>query len=132
MLLVHESKSRVTDENRLFGRTRLDRDLSDRTFAIGQVTAKGVIAGIVCGMGFNLFLWVGIPGVFWMWWNLFGFLIAAGVSFFVSLSSSPPFKNISRYVLRESELIRAERRWISTYIILVIYFILILIFLLLL
>ncbi len=33
------SESRVTDENRLFGRARLDRDLSDRTFAFGQLTA---------------------------------------------------------------------------------------------
>ena len=33
-------ESRVTDENRLFGRTRLDRDLSDRTFAFGQLTAE--------------------------------------------------------------------------------------------
>ncbi len=33
-------ESRVTDENRLLGRTRLDRDLSDRTFAFGQVSAE--------------------------------------------------------------------------------------------
>lgn len=33
-------KSRVTDENRLFGRTRLGRDLSDRTFVIGQIKAE--------------------------------------------------------------------------------------------
>ena len=33
-------ESRVTDKNRLLGRTRLDRDLSDRTFAFGQLTAE--------------------------------------------------------------------------------------------
>ena len=33
-------ESRVTDQNRLLGRTRLDRDLSDRTFAFGQVSAE--------------------------------------------------------------------------------------------
>ncbi len=33
-------ESRSTDENRLLGRTRLDRDLSERTFAFGQVTAE--------------------------------------------------------------------------------------------
>ena len=33
-------ESRVTDENRLLGRARLDRDLSDRTFAFGQITAE--------------------------------------------------------------------------------------------
>lgn len=98
-----------------------------------KVSAKGIIAGIVCGVGFNLFLWVCLPGVFWMWWNLFGFLVAVCISLFVSLSSGPPrFKDISGYVLRGSELIKTERRWISTYIILVIYFCLMLIFLLLL
>jgi putative salt-induced outer membrane protein YdiY len=33
-------ESRVTDENRLLGRTRLDRDLSDRTFVFGQVSVE--------------------------------------------------------------------------------------------
>jgi putative salt-induced outer membrane protein YdiY len=33
-------ESRITDENRLLGRTRLDRDLSERTFAFGQVSAE--------------------------------------------------------------------------------------------
>jgi putative salt-induced outer membrane protein YdiY len=33
-------ESRVTTENRVLGRSRLDRDLSDRTFAFGQFTAE--------------------------------------------------------------------------------------------
>jgi putative salt-induced outer membrane protein YdiY len=33
-------ESRVTNENRLLGRARLDRDLSERTFAFGQLTAE--------------------------------------------------------------------------------------------
>jgi putative salt-induced outer membrane protein YdiY len=33
-------ESRVTDENRLLGRARLDRDLSERTFAFGQLTTE--------------------------------------------------------------------------------------------
>ena len=33
-------ESRVTDENRLLSRARLDRDLTDRTFAFGQITAE--------------------------------------------------------------------------------------------
>ena len=32
--------SRATTENRLLGRTRLDRDLTDRSFAFGQVSAE--------------------------------------------------------------------------------------------
>ena len=33
-------ESRQTDENRLLGRTRLDYDLSERTFTFGQITAE--------------------------------------------------------------------------------------------
>ncbi len=33
-------ESRVTDENRLLGRMRVNRDLSERTFAFGQLTAE--------------------------------------------------------------------------------------------
>ena len=33
-------ESRVTDENRFLGRARLDRDLSERSFAFGQFTAE--------------------------------------------------------------------------------------------
>jgi putative salt-induced outer membrane protein YdiY len=33
-------ESRVTNENRLLGRTRLDRDLTDRSFAFGQISAE--------------------------------------------------------------------------------------------
>ncbi len=33
-------KGRATTENRLLGRTRLDRDLTDRSFAFGQVSAE--------------------------------------------------------------------------------------------
>ena len=33
-------ESRSTDENRLLGRTRLDRDISERTFTFGQITAE--------------------------------------------------------------------------------------------
>jgi SSS family solute:Na+ symporter len=105
-------------------------------FAVGvlskKATARSITAGIVSGVAFNLFLWVSMPDVFWMWWNLFGFVVAVGISYFISLTSAPSSTDISQYILRESELIRDERRWISTYLILVIYFILMLIFLLLL
>ena len=75
---------------------------------------------------------VGMSGIFWMWWNLFGFLVTVCVSFLVGLfSRSPRPVDISRYVLRGSERIKAERRWISTYMTLFFYFCLMLIFLLL-
>jgi Na+/proline symporter len=64
-----------------------------------KATARSITAGIVSGVAFNLFLWVSMPDVFWMWWNLFGFVVAVGISYFISLSSAPSSKDISQYIL---------------------------------
>jgi sodium-coupled monocarboxylate transporter 8/12 len=83
-------------------------------------------------VGFNLLLWLTMPGVYWMWWNLSGFLIAAGVSYFLALMDRPPRPDdISPYVLRKADLFEEERRWFPAYAILIMYFLLILTILLL-
>ncbi len=88
-----------------------------------KATARSITAGILTGVGINLFLWPGMPGVYWMWWNMNGFLVAAGVSYIVSLSGPvPQVKEISKYVLRESDLLKEERRWWPVYAALVLYF----------
>jgi hypothetical protein len=62
-----------------------------------------------------------------MWWNLFGFLIAAGVSFLVSRADrSTRSEDISAYVLQRTGLLKAERQWLSAYAVLFLYFIVIL------
>ena len=97
-----------------------------------RATAGSVTAGILSGVGFNLLLWLTMPGVYWMWWNLSGFLIAAAVSFFVARTDrSPRSDDISRYVLRGTDLLKEERRWLPAYAILILYFLLILTILLL-
>ncbi len=37
------------------------------------------IAGLAAGVGLNLFCWAALPTVSWLWWNVFGFLMSAGV-----------------------------------------------------
>jgi SSS family solute:Na+ symporter len=97
-----------------------------------KASARSITAGILAGVGFNLFLWLAIPGVYWMWWNLTGFLAAAGVCYIVSLRGPfPQSKDISQYVLRGSDLLKEEGRWWPVYIILVLYFFLMLTLLLL-
>ena len=97
-----------------------------------KATARSITAGILAGVGFNLVLWLALPGVYWMWWNMTGFLIAAGVSYMVSLAGpSTPSKDISKYILRGSDFVKEERRWWPVYVILVIYFFLMLTLLLL-
>ncbi|MCY4212464.1 MAG: sodium:solute symporter [Gammaproteobacteria bacterium] len=45
---------------------------------IGQRRAMlGFFAGALC----NLILWVGFPGVSWLWWNAFGFAAGVAVAF---------------------------------------------------
>jgi len=97
-----------------------------------KANARSVTTGILGGVGFNLLLWLTSPGIYWMWWNLSGFLIAAGVSYFLALMDrSPRPDNIARYVLRGADLFEEERRWFPAYAILIMYFLLILTILLL-
>lgn len=53
-------------------------------FALGAlthgVTGRGVLVGLVAGLGTNLALARLAPGVSWLWWNPAGFLAAAAVA----------------------------------------------------
>jgi len=92
-----------------------------------KASARSITAGILAGVGFNLLLWLTTPDVYWMWWNMTGFLVAAGVSFLLSLlGSPPPFKDIAPYILIKSDLFKEERRWWPEYIALILYFFLML------
>jgi SSS family solute:Na+ symporter len=97
-----------------------------------KANARSITAGILAGVGFNLVLWLTMPGVHWMWWNMTGFLTTAGVSFAVRRAdSSTQPKDVSQYVLRGSDLLKAERRWWPVYAVLVLYFFLLVTLLLL-
>ena len=101
------------------------------TFLVGVISKKanagGVLIGIIAGVLFNLILWLGFPAVYWMWWNVFGFLVTAAVS----LAASPFLKSIikkdiSPYVLRGTPFFKEERNWLPVYALLVLYFLLLL------
>ena len=97
-----------------------------------KASATSITAGILTGVGFNLLLWLAMPGVYWMWWNLSGFLLAAGTSYFVTLfRPSTQSKDITPYILRGSDLLKEERRWWPIYVVLVCYFFMMLTLLLL-
>lgn len=34
-----------------------------------------VIVGLLCGFLFNIYFWLGYLGIFWLWWNLIGFVV---------------------------------------------------------
>ena len=97
-----------------------------------KATARSIFAGILSGVGFNLLLWLTMPGIYWMWWNMTGFLMTAAVSYFVSFFGPVQHStDISQYVLRGSDLLKEERRWLPVYGILIVYFFLMLALLLL-
>jgi SSS family transporter len=92
-----------------------------------KANARGVISGILAGVGLNLVLWLGFPGIHWMWWNCFGCLTTAFVALLGSrLYTSPPSERIDSYVLWRSGILTAERRWFPAYLSLIVYFFLML------
>ena len=92
-----------------------------------RATTAGIFSGVLAGVGLNLGIWVLIPGVFWMWWNLFGLLAAVTVTFVVSLFTRPrPLDEVTRYTLAGSGIFLEERRWYSGYTMLICYFFVIL------
>lgn len=97
-----------------------------------KATSTGILCGILAGVGLNLTLWLAAPSVHWMWWNCFGCLTAVGVALLFSrLLPSPRTEGEHRYVLRTTNILRAERRWLPAYLSLTVYFILMLLFMLL-
>ena len=44
-----------------------------------RVTGRGARIGFAAGFISNLLLWLGAPGVSWLWWNVSGFLIAVAI-----------------------------------------------------
>jgi len=92
-----------------------------------KANAQGVISGILAGVGLNLVLWLGFPGIHWMWWNCFGCLTTAFVALLVSsLEPSPPTEGTHPYVLRRTDILKAERAWLPAYLSLILYFFLML------
>lgn len=92
-----------------------------------RVNGTGIIAGVCGGVAFNIGLWVLAPGVFWMWWNLTGLVITALVTLGVSKSGPvPTAEQIEKYTLSGAGMLAEEKKWLSTYGVLVGWFLFIL------
>ena len=95
-----------------------------------RATAPGILVGLPAGVLFNLFLWFTAPGVHWMWWNLFGFLVTAAVAMVISrMTTAAESRVIKDYVLDWQVMRKYERSWLPAYGMLVAYFALMLIIL---
>jgi hypothetical protein len=84
----------------------------------------GVIAGVAVGVLLNLWLWLAVgDGLFWMWWNLTGLVVAGVVTVVVSRMMAPPAaEKLEKTTLRLSDIPARESSWLRMYGMLVVYF----------
>lgn len=86
-------------------------------------TARGMFAGVVSGVVFNLGLWVFLSDVFWMWWNFTGLIVTVVITFLTSWTGERPHpETIRKYTLRGSGFLERERLWQPIYWFLLLYF----------
>jgi SSS family transporter len=87
------------------------------------ITSRGIFLGVLAGIGFNLMLWIGFPGIFWMWWNLFGFAVTLIVGVCVSrVAPAPVTQRVRSHTLAGSGLFRTEPMWRCGHTLLLLYF----------
>ncbi|MEO0425522.1 MAG: alpha/beta fold hydrolase [Pseudomonadota bacterium] len=63
-----------------------------------QRSPIGANVGLLVGVGVNLYLWRGHPEIFWMWWNVIGFVVTLTVASSIRALTSPAFLNTERAV----------------------------------
>ena len=92
-----------------------------------RATTVAVFAGVLAGVGLNLYLWIMQPNVFWMWWNLFGLLAAVLTTWVVSRFTRPrPEAEIAPYTLRGSGVYDELPMWTRGETSMLVYFVVIL------
>jgi SSS family solute:Na+ symporter len=92
-----------------------------------RVTTKGVITGIIAGVGFNIFLWMAHPEIHWMWWNPIGCTLGFSTAYLFSFTPfSEEVTANERYLLNFSKIIQREKGWGFNHLLLIVYFLLIL------
>jgi SSS family solute:Na+ symporter len=96
-------------------------------FVIGvlsrRATAVGVVLGVLAGVGLNVVLWLFVPGVHFLWWNMLGFAATVFVASLWTLGGARPSpETIERYTVNRATMWKEERPWIPTYLVLVAAF----------
>ena len=90
---------------------------------IKRTSASGVKAGIISGIAVNFILWIGFPGVSWLWWNATGSLSAILVGYVWSYFS-PALKIVPASLAYTAE---SDTKWKWRYFFMIVYFFLIII-----
>ncbi len=74
-----------------------------------RVSGLSSVLGLLSGVAFNLYLWKFAPGVSWMWWNLFGFLVSCTVGYALSFIF-PEVREVGDYVMGWREVVSEAAR----------------------
>lgn len=87
---------------------------------------RGAMIGIVAGFLFNLYLWIYVPGVSWLWWNVIGCVVTFLVGYFVSFAfeavNADQLKNIVWRRNIGKDYFHYKKNWKIYYGILALYF----------
>ena len=99
-------------------------------FTLGILTKKingnSACIGIICGFLFNLYCWVYLVNVSWLWWNAIGFVVTLKIAivhdfFFSNFQANETFV----WSLKSFKNLHFNNTWKTRYIFLFIWFILI-------
>lgn len=92
-----------------------------------RVIGRGVLAGLVAGVGVNLILWAGFESaVSWLWWNAIGCAVTVAIAYAVSLMGPPPRPaQLEGLVIDRRSWLPALREQAGRYRALVLYFVVI-------
>ncbi|MBT8090419.1 MAG: sodium:solute symporter [Gammaproteobacteria bacterium] len=60
-----------------------------------KVHSLGANVGLLTGVGVNVYMWLGAPHIFWLWWNFIGCVVTLSVALIISAirheeSTAPP------------------------------------------
>ncbi len=92
-----------------------------------RATGPAVLTGLFVGVAVNLLLWLGMRGLFWMWWNVTGVVVAAAVAMLMTLwLPAAPKERLVGTLFNPKEALKEERPWARTYVLLIGYFVLLL------
>jgi len=85
---------------------------------IKRATANGTKLGILVGVLINFILWVGFPGVSWLWWNAIGCISAIIIAYVWSLF----FWDIKTTEMDKTKEPDRGIKWRNRYALMIIYF----------
>ncbi|MCB0273833.1 MAG: sodium/solute symporter, partial [Calditrichaeota bacterium] len=87
-----------------------------------RANATGIFWGISVGVAVNVSLWLaglwlGHEIIYWMWWNMLGTVLTAGITLLMSYTAPAPSpEQLSAYTLSLADIRQSEKGWGKYYL----------------